>query len=144
MLEAKIGKLYDSMQAENIFVFDAPFFKEKKSIAYDDGEFFWIGINYKSLKNKSEEYCILAEEKAHYDVGIIPNDYNSNSYCDKLTRSRNEHRAKKLAVERLLDKEELISALKKFPDICISELADMFEVTPQFMNEALVLYNLLT
>ncbi len=144
MIDTKIDELYNKMQDENILIFDAPYFKEKKSVAYNDGKDFLVGINYRAIQNKCEEYCILAEEKAHYDVGIIPNDYNSNSYCNKLTRSRNEHRAKKLAIQRLLNKEDLTSALKKFPDICISDLADMFEVTPQFMNEALILYNLLT
>lgn len=70
---------YDNLESSNITVIDAPYLAEKKSIIYvSEEDKCWIGINHSLIKSLREELCILEEEKAHYEVGIIPCDYTSN------------------------------------------------------------------
>ena len=102
----------------------------------------WIAVNYRALSSEREELCVLEEERAHYDVGIIPTNCFSNSTLDKITRERNEYKAKKKAVERLVPHDKLLKVMKDLPCIYIEALADAFEVTNEFMADALKIYGL--
>ncbi len=143
MNDLKIRNLYDSLDKSNIKVIEIPFFKEKKAVSFIHNGEFLVGLNRNLINSEVEEFCILAEEKAHYEVGIIPNDYTSNSYCERITRDKNEFRAKKYAVKNLIPKENLLTTIKKSPYICIADLAELFDVTPQFMREALKIYEII-
>jgi len=139
---SRLDKLYESLNnARDVVVVDAPFLKGTKALTYiDDDQFCWIGINQKAISSVREEICTLQEEKAHYEVGIIPNNYLSNSYSDRIVRERNEYRAKKKAVENLVPRDKLLKVMQELPVIYIDALADAFEVTSDFMADALKVY----
>ena len=138
----RLDKLYESLEKTNdVIVVDAPFLKATKALTYiDNDQFCWIALNKKAISSVREELCILQEEKAHYDVGIIPNNYLSNSYSDRIVRERNEYKAKRKAVETLIPKEKLLNVMKELPTIYIEALADAFDVTSDFMADALKIY----
>lgn len=143
MICNKLSKVYSRLEKESITVEYVPFLQEQKAISFcSNSNKFWIGLNPNLRISEREELCVLMEEEAHYDVGIIPNDYNSDSYCDVISREKNEVRAKRLAVRRLIPKEKLFDYFKTKNYIDIEELSDYFEVTPQFMKDALVVYGL--
>ena len=145
MKDTKLGSIYSKLKESNVMVISAPYLECKKAISFlsPESNIFWIGINEKLIKSEREELCVLMEEQAHYEVGIAPNNYESNSYSDKLTREKNEFRAKRYAVKQLIPKEQLFKLIKTSDYICIEELADAFEVTSQFMKEALTVYGLI-
>lgn len=140
----KLYDVYSKLEEENIAVNSVSFLKEEKAVAFKSPEsnVFWIGINHNRIHSEREELCVIMEEKAHYDVGIVPNNFLSNSYCDRLTREKNELKAKKLAVKRLVPKDKLLNYIKDHYYLDLDELADYFEVTPQFMKQALGVYGL--
>lgn len=142
----QLEKVYDYLYSrEDIRLVDAPFLKTVKaltSIDSDPKHECWIAVNYKALSSEREELCVLEEERAHYEVGIIPSDSFSNSLLNKTTRERNELKAKKKAVERLVPRDKLLKVMKDLPCIYIEALADAFEVTNEFMADALKVYNL--
>ena len=134
--------IYEYLNNKNdVNIVDAPYFKAIKSLtSFDDDQLCWIAINNKAITSEREELCILEEERAHYDVGIIPTNCFSNSYADKLSRERNEYRAKRKAVERLVPRDKLLNVMKNLPCIYVDALADAFEVTTDFMLDALKVY----
>lgn len=140
-MDEKINEYYDSFAENNIHI-EKGKFSEIKSLIFKNGDDVHVAINYDLINNSSEELCVLAEEKAHYDVGITPNNHMSNSYSDKLVRSKNEHRAKKLAISRLLPKDKLFSYMKNHPDFYSCDIAEHFGVTETFVREALCLYSI--
>ena len=143
MVSAKLNKIYDKLNEDNVVVEYVPFLHDRNSIAFhspDDN--FYIALNNNLKLSEREELCVLAEEKAHYDVGILPNDNKSNSYLNILTREKNEFRAKKLAVKQLVSKEKLIDYIKEHYCLDLDDMADYFDVTPKFMMEALFVYGL--
>ena len=140
----KISRIYDYFfNKDDVSVVDAPYLKSVKALTAFDGENntkCWIAINYRAIDSEREELCILEEEKAHYEVGIIPTNPFSNSYCNKISRERNEYRAKKKAVERLVPKDKLLDTMKNLSCIYIEALAELFDVTNEFMADALKIY----
>ena len=143
MVSTKLGKVYDKLNNENITVEYVPFLHDRKSLAFHSPEDnFYIALNSNLKLSEREELCVLMEEQAHYEVGIIPNDCKSNRYCDVMTREKNEFRAKRWAVKQLISKDKLIEYIKDHYYLDLEELADYFEVTPTFMKEALLVYGL--
>lgn len=76
-------------------------------------------------------------------MGILPNDYSSNSYSDILAKEKNELKAKKWAVKKMISKDKLFEYIRNSDYIDINELADYFGVIPQFMKEALIIYGII-
>ena len=141
---SKLVTLYNKCEKSNINVGCISFTNDTPALCYEvSDDCFWIGLNRNMIHSEREELCALAEEVAHYEVGIIPNDYESNSYADKIVREKNELRAKKRAVRTLIDKEKIIEYLKKNDYIDLSAMADEFDITPEFAHQALVTYGLI-
>ena len=141
MVGTKLSKVYDKLMQANITVEYIPFLYEEQAVSFQPtNDKFWIGLNPNLKLSEREELCVLMEEKAHYDVGIIPNDCKSNNYSDVLVREKNELKAKKYAVKQLIPREKLLNYIKSNYYIDINELADYFEVTPKFAKEALSVY----
>ena len=94
MVSTKLVSLYDELEKANVQVQYVTFLKEHEAISFlSDTNTFWIGLNHDLIKSERTELCVLLEEQAHYEVGIIPNDYSSNSYSDILARQKNELKA---------------------------------------------------
>lgn len=144
MVSTKLVSLYDELEKANVQVQYVPFLKEHEAISFlSDTNTFWIGLNHDLIKSERTELCVLLEEQAHYEVGIIPNDYSSNSYSDILARQKNELKAKKWAVKKMISRDKLFEYIKNTDYIDVEELADYFEVIPQFMKEALIIYGII-
>ena len=144
-VSSKICNLYDKFKSENICVMNCPYLEEVKSISMvspKSGKFH-IGINYKDISSEREEYCILMEEKAHYDVGIVQSNVDSNSLLDRIISDKNERRAKKLLADRTIGKENIIKWIKEYEYIDLLAMADEFGVTPSIVHDALLVYGLL-
>lgn len=139
-MKDKLNYMYEFAEDNNILVDDYKFSNSKKSMCMDFCDTFYIGIDYDKLESKTEELCVLAEEIAHYCVGITPTNPASNSYFNKLVRSRNEYRATRKAVQTLLDINSLKDAIDSGKAHNTYELAEMFNVTNEFMNNALKVY----
>lgn len=90
----------------------------------------YIVIN-KNL-NECDEKLTVAEEIAHYTVGVIPTPLFGSDYYTKSIHSKNEFKAFKWLQANLIppDIENL-----KYTDIW--ELADKFEVTPEFIYKVI-------
>ena len=141
---SKLVSLYDKLEKSNINVVFVSCINNIPAVSYQvSDDCFWIGLNRDMIHSEREELCILAEEEAHYEVGIIPSDYETHSYADKLVREKNELRAKKRAVKNVIDKDKLIEYLKNHDYIDLYDMAEEFEVTKDFAHEALIIYGLI-
>jgi len=142
MVNNKLIALYDELEKSNIKVSNLSFIKDFNALSYmcDDNTYF-IGLNPDACSSERKEYCILMEEQAHYDAGIIPNDYMSNSRLDILSREKNEVRAKKKVLNKLIPKDKLIKFLKERGHTDVEEIAEEFDVIPEFVQQALLLYS---
>jgi len=92
-----------------------------------------IALN-KSIETNAERRCILAEELGHYynTIGDILNmKINSNK--------KQEQRAREWAFEKLVPFNELVITYDNgYKNVY--ELAEYFDVTEDFMNEAILYY----
>ena len=141
---SKLVDIYDRLEKANVNVYELQNGKELKAVAFNSpNDTFSIGLYENLIKSEADELCTLAEEEAHYVVGIIPNDIESNSYLDVVTRRKNEIRAKKYAIRNLIPKDKLFRKLKNTSYLDIEDLASDFEVTTQFMQEALKIYEVI-
>ena len=99
---------------------------------------YYINVNNKPtiIINKNlkgiKERLTIAEEVAHYKVGVTPTLPFADDYYTKLIRSKNEFKAFKWMQSNLipLDMEKL-----KYDNIW--DIADKFQVTPEFIVKVL-------
>lgn len=98
------------------------------------GNRYAIAINPWKMDSLAMETVCLAHELGHCETGSF---YNQYAVCD--IRKKHENRADRWAIRRLVPRAEYESALA---DGCteLSELADRFGVTPEFMRKAVCLY----
>ena len=100
-----------------------------KGLYYDNS----IVINKRLLTNK-ERKCVLAEELGHFftSIGDILNlKIESNK--------KQEIRARNWAIQKLVPFDELILAHQQ-GYVSVYELAEYFDVTEDFMKEAILFY----
>ena len=92
----------------------------------------------KSIETEAEEKCTLAEEIGHYKTGIVFNLLSTDEEVDEITRSINEFRAKKWAVNELIPFE----TFKRFLGSNYSnfEVANEIGVTEEMINMACFIY----
>lgn len=103
-----------------------------------DANGYYVNINNKPtiIINKNlkglQERLAVAEEIAHYKVGVTPTLPFASDYYTKLIRSKNEFKAFKWMQSNLipLDMEEF-----KFDTIW--DIADRFDVSPEFVEKVL-------
>lgn len=107
--------------------------RESLSLMDTDGSCY-IAINPLFLDDSTDEKIKLAHELGHCETGSF---YNQHATQD--IRRKHENRADRWAIRRLVPRAEYESALA---DGCteLSELADRFGVTPEFMRKAVCLY----
>ena len=98
------------------------------------GNRYAIAINPWKMDSLAMETVCLAHELGHCETGSF---YNQYAVCD--IRKKHENRADRWAIRRLVPRAEYESALAEG---CteLSELADRFGVTPEFMRKAVCLY----
>ena len=121
--------LLDIAEFEGIEVHEIELPERIKGLYYDNS----IVIN-KRLKTNKERKCVLGEELGHYftSVGDILNlKIESNR--------KQEIRARNWAFQKLVPFDELILAHQQ-GYVNVYELAEYFDVTEDFMKEAILFY----
>ena len=97
--------------------------------------------DYIILDNKLDgidEKMALAEEIAHYEVGVTPTIPFKNDYYNMLIRSKNEFKAFKWMVNEMIPKDKLKLFLKQ--NMSKFEIADELGITVEFVEKAYKLY----
>lgn len=133
----KLEYFYNYAEKEKISVLNASL-DELKGFFYTVDNKNYIFLNYNKIKNVVEEKCILAEECGHYSVGAIPLNIYSNDYNNKIINSKNEFRAFKWALDKLIPYDKFKSFLEK--DLTKFEVANELEVTEEFLEKAYKYY----
>jgi len=116
-------------ECEGVEVFEFELPERIKGLYYNNS----IVINKRLLTNK-ERKCVLAEELGHFftSIGDILNlKIESNR--------KQEIRARNWAIQKLVPFDELILAHQQ-GYVSVYELAERFDVTEDFMKEAILFY----
>lgn len=106
---------------------------ESLSILADSGNCY-IGINPFALQSTADEMVHLAHEMGHCATGAF-----YNRYAQLDVRAKHERRANIWAINKLIPKDELCIALSRCTGLY--ELAEHFQVTIPFMQQAIEYYN---
>lgn len=80
----------------------------------------------------AEKNLAVAEEVAHYCVGVSPTQPFNNDYSNRLIRSRNEYRAFKWMQGNLLP-----AGIENLEYGSILDIAEEFNVTPEFVQKTI-------
>ncbi len=124
-----LSALYKKAESNNI---DIDYFDLKSLIALSiPGA---VALNPKSIRNHTEEKVILAHELGHH----FKNSFYDISSTFEL-RERQENRADRWAIENLVPFEELKKAIDS-GHTEIYDLAEYFDVTEDFMRNAIYTY----
>ena len=97
--------------------------------------------DYIILDNKLgevDEKMALAEEIAHYEVGVTPTIPFNNDYYNMLIRSKNEFKAFKWMANKIIPQDKLKMFLAK--NMSKFEIADELGITVEFVEKAYELY----
>lgn len=125
----KINELYNIADKHKIEVDYFPM-DECTSVSTPYG----IAIDVDKLENSTEEKMCLAHELGHCELGAFYNIFSSFDL-----KSRQEYKANKWAVKKLIPFEELQEAFENgYTEIW--ELAELFEVSEQFVHTAIDIY----
>lgn len=130
----ELNKLYDVAEKEKIEIYNYQI-ENCEGMFLHYNNFNVIALNNKLIKTTKKEIEVLAEELGHYYMNAT---YPPNTDNIELI-SRQEFRAKKWSYLVLIPIEEIKKAVKK-GNKNIDELADYFDVTDKFMQEALFFY----
>ena len=99
-----------------------------------------IILNRSAIKTPEEETVLLAEEIGHFTTGGFHQaEATMNAPTAKLNRRRAESQARKWAVFKLLPFEKIQAAVDEGIS-CINELAEYFDVTVEFIKQAIELH----
>lgn len=97
--------------------------------------------DYIILDNKLDgidEKMVLAEEIAHYEVGVTPTLPFQSDHYNMLIRSKNEFKAFKWMANKFIPKDQLKSYLMQ--NMSKYEIADEIGVSVEFVEKAYKLY----
>lgn len=127
----KLQMLYDEIEKNKIEVIEAKLPTKKLKGLYSDDIIFIDN----SIKHKADINCVLAEELGHH--------YTTSGnilQCDTLNSQKQEQKARDWAINRLISLDDLIIAVavKKATDM--AELAEILEVTEDFLLNAIEYY----
>mgnify|MGYP002769933091 CR=1 FL=1 len=117
----------------DVFFFNLP---EASSISAQINGKCYIALNSSIAAHPKEERTKLAHEMGHCETGSF---YNVYSPLD--VRAKHERAAKNWSIKKLIQKDELIQVIKGGLDNAYL-LAEHFDVTEDFMIEALEYYDL--
>ena len=141
----RLEKMYDELHHDDISVIDHYFSKTKKAacMRLDDSEN--IILNRSAIENSAEELTLLAEEHAHYEADAlypIGTDYNFPQARFNMIVA--EGKARRYAINKHIPFDEMVEVFEKFvyaDGLDIYELAEHFDVTPEFVQQAIEYYH---
>jgi len=123
-----MNKIYEIIEKENLNILP---YKLKNANAYVVDNY--IAIDEDILKKGGiKEKMTIAEEVAHYKVGVTPTLPFADDYHTRLIRSKNEFKAFKWLQSNLIP---LGIENSKFDNIW--DIADKFQVPPEFVVKVL-------
>ncbi len=128
-----LENLYRSVDMQGIFV-DFCLFEHAASLSAPIGDDYVIAIDPTKVSSSADEKVKVAHEDGH----CLTHSFYSPGE-DFCTRQRFENRADKWAIQKLVPKDELEEAVSRG----ITEpweLAEYFDVTPEFMYMAMWYY----
>lgn len=126
--------LYRIAEEQNIDILTFPLAKnESVSVMLPDGKCF-IGMDKSVREDSKEERVHLAHEMGHCATGAF---YNAYSHAD--IRQKHENKADKWAIRLLIPENKLMEAVSAGITE-LWELAELFDVTVQFMQKAVYFY----
>jgi len=129
-----VNELYNLAERESVMVAAFALNKREALSTMDSDGRCYIAIDPQKVTSQADEKTKLAHELGHCMTGAF---YNVYSPFD--SRWRNENRADKWAVKKLISKDELDEAVANgYTEIW--ELAEYFNVTEDFMRKAISWY----
>ena len=130
-----ISELYELAKNENICItdYDLPYVESYAMMFPETGNCY-ITMDYKRVSSPADEKSKLAHELGHCVKGAF---YNVHSKYDIV--SRHEYSADKWAVEHLMPKEDVISAMKSGL-VETWQLAEWFGVNERLVKRAMWIY----
>ncbi len=129
-----LNELYDLAMDECVTVADFYLSKREALSTMDSDGHCYVAIDPSKVASTADEKTKLAHELGHCATGAF---YNVFSPFD--SRQRNENRADKWAIKKLIPEDELEDAVSQgYTEIW--ELADFFTVTEDLMRKAVSLY----
>lgn len=128
-----LEKLYDVADKEKIEIFEKNWTSAAARI-FEIDQNYVIAFNKNSINNGQHEKEILAEELGHYYCNAL---YYLND--SEIQKSKCEYRARKWAYNTLVPIKILMKKIKDGINN-VYELADYFEVEPNYMYECLNFY----
>ena len=126
------NKLYSLAASDGIRI-DRAELPHNRSVSIRYGKKMYIGLD-KEINTRAEERVCLAHELGHCETLSF-----YNLYAPLEIRAKHEIRADRWAIEQLVSKEGYFSALQNgYTEI--HTLAELFEVTEDFMRKAAEYY----
>ncbi|MCR4436201.1 MAG: ImmA/IrrE family metallo-endopeptidase [Clostridiales bacterium] len=133
-----LEKLLEECNRSGINIEQQPLPHNINAIYYEDeGTEPVITIN-ELLKTQAEQACVLAEEIGHYHTSC--GNLLTDPHIDKTIISKQEHIAKKWAVQRLVSLKNIIKAYEAGARN-FYEMAQYLDVTEEFLREAFKKHN---
>lgn len=128
-----LHKLYDCIEKERILLMHYNI-QNKKAATINIRSSYAIFINGKKIRNRHEEFAVLAHEYGHCKTG------STHSLMSKFdTIARHEHRANKCAIHDFLPVENIKKAFEKgYTDLW--DLAEYLDMPETFVKKAYDLY----
>lgn len=129
----ELEELYKLAEDKGVCVMDFSL-PENKAVTINMGEECFVGVDPEVFGRQCEEKVVLAHEMGHIATGGL---YSVEA--DKTSRKKQEARAEKWAIQRLVPKAALKEAIKNG---ChdVQSLAEHFGVTEEYMSQVLVYY----
>ena len=128
--------LYDFADKENITISYSNKLESSNALYMnvDDEDYIILDNKLDGLNEK----MALAEEIAHYEVGVTPTLPFSDDYYNRLIRSKNEYKAFKWMANEFIP----LNKLKMFltQNMTKYEIADELGITVDFLEKAYNLY----
>lgn len=136
----KLAYLYALAEEEEISVYPYSLPKNISGLLVCTDNVKGIAIN-KNIRSLREEKCVLAEELGHYFTSLCDlRLYQKKDYLKSIDIRKEERKARKWAVEKLITVKDFVEAFKagchnKF------EVAEFLDVTDDFLDQAIEIYN---
>ena len=130
----KLQDLYDLADEQNIEVIQYPMSKNGSLSVMSQNGSCYIGMDERIQDGSAEERVHLSHELGHCITGSF---YNVYSALD--VRQKHENQADKWAIKALIPQDALNAAVENgYTEIW--ELAELFDVTYEFMQKAVCYY----
>lgn len=130
----ELNELYNLAEQNGIKVMDFCL-PENKAVTLSTGDGCYVGVDPEVFGRECEEKVVLAHEMGHIATGGL---YEVGT--DKTSRKKQEARAEKWAIDRLVPRDALKEAIKNGCSD-IEGLAEHFSVPEEFMAQVLAYYS---